>query len=79
MAKKYINHGVIWKKETKNGRPMLRMKAERDIKQGEWLSFFENSKGGNEKRPDFRSYDVEETEEQEELLTSEDISDDVPF
>lgn len=71
--KKYINHAVIWKKKDKNGKTYLAFKAERDIKEGEWLSLFANDKGDNPKRPDFKAY------EEKEEHTSESVSNDVPF
>jgi uncharacterized protein (DUF736 family) len=79
MAKTYINHGAIWKKVTKSGKPMLSMKADRDIKKDEWINFFENDKGDNPKRPDYRAYDTEETQEDEVEQTGEEIAGDVPF
>jgi len=75
--KTYINHGVIWKKKDKNGNTFLSFKAERDIKEGEWLNLFANDKGDNPKRPDFKAYDVKEENESQEDLG--DISGSIPF
>lgn len=79
---KYQNIAALWKKKDKNGKTFLSFKAERDIKQGESFNLFENDKGDNPSRPDFRAYTKIEEEPQESEqpdTTSDDVANDLPF
>jgi hypothetical protein len=74
---------VGWLKRTKDGKPFISLKAERDIKAGESIALFKNDKGGVETRPDYRAY--EKIEDQYEVVkpqqgsTAQKIADDIPF
>ena len=76
---KYQNIAAIWKKKDKNGKTYLSFKAEKDIKEGESFNLFENDKGNNPSRPDFRAYNKIEEEPQEPDPTSDEVADDLPF
>jgi len=77
---KYQNIAAIWKKKDKNGKTYLSFKAEKNIKEGESFNLFENDKGDNPSRPDFRAYTKIEEEPQEQPdTTSDDVADDLPF
>lgn len=77
--KKYINDAVVWIGKDKNGNKYISFKAERDIKKGESINLFKNDKGDNPKRPDYRAYTVEETEQAEQSYQAEDVADQIPF
>ncbi len=74
---RYINNAAIWKKKTKNGDTYLSFKADRDIKEGEYLNFFNNRFKKNDKHPDFTSSTKIEDKpseiQQEEIVDSNDI------
>lgn len=80
---KYQNIAAVWKKKDKNGKTYLSFKAERDIKRGESFNLFENDKGDNPSRPDFRAYNKIENEPQEPEMqpnqTSDEVASDLPF
>lgn len=76
---KYQNIAALWKKKDKNGKTFLSFKAERDIKQGESFNLFENDKGDNPARPDFRAYDKFDDEPQVPDPTSDEVADSIPF
>ena len=76
---KYQNIAAIWKKKDKNGKTYLSLKAEKNIKEGESFNLFENDKGDNPGRPDFRAYNKIEEEPQEPEQTSDEVADQVPF
>ena len=77
--KTYTNNAVVWLKKDKNGKTFLSFKAERDIKEGESINLFKNDKGDNPKRPDYRSYEVEEEKEESQEFDTEKVASDVPF
>lgn len=54
----YKNNGAVWVKKTKAGAQYLAFKADRDIKEGEWLNLFKPKKRNNDKAPHFTSFDV---------------------
>lgn len=75
--KKYNNIAAIWMNRDKNGNYYISFQAERDIKKGEKINLFANDKGDNPKRPDYRAYEVEETNDQ---VAKEDVNpSDIPF
>lgn len=77
---KYQNIAAIWKKKDKNGKTYLSFKAEKDIKEGESFNLFENDKGNNPSRPDFRAYNkIEEEPDMQPDPTSDEVADDLPF
>ncbi len=61
--KKYTNIAAVWMKKDKNDNWFISFKAERDIKSGESINLFKSDKKGNEKRPDYTAYTVEESED----------------
>lgn len=76
---KYINNAAAWMKKDKNGKTFISFKADRDIKEGEWVNLFQNDKGDNPKRPDYTSYDKVEEEANEPEVEQESIEDSIPF
>lgn len=71
---KYQNNAAVWKKKTKNGATYLAFKAERDIKEGEWLSLFSNKRKTSEKHPDFTSYNkIEDNSSYSKEVNPDDI------
>jgi len=77
--KTYTNNAVVWLKKDKNGKTFLSFKAERDIREGESINLFKNDKGDNPARPDYRSYEVEEEKEKEEVIDSGEVAESIPF
>lgn len=67
----WTKNAAIWIKKTKKGDTYFSMKAERDIKEGEYLAFFKNNKDGVEKRPDY----VSATKPEENSSQNKDIDD----
>jgi len=76
---KYINNAVVWMKKDKNGKTFLSFKTERDIKDGESINLFKNDKGDNPARPDYRSYDKVEEDEDKKVVEEDDEEDQIPF
>ncbi len=79
---KYQNIAAAWINETKQGNKYLSVKIEKDLKAGDKIALFKNDKGGVETRPDYRAYEkINENlgEQAEEVFTSEDVANDIPF
>ena len=74
---KYQNNAALWTNKTKKGDTYYSFRAERDIKKGEKLNFFANSRKKEDRHPDFTSY--EKVEEESTPVTQSINIEHIPF